>query len=274
MKPTNTRLPSHTYKKTSEPDICNICLKSAELTLDHVPPEGALPVSHARVRPLFDRADRPRLSQSGVKFRTICRTCNGDLLGSNYDKALLEMCKQARRLHRNASLLVQTPYIEIDPGKVVRSIFGHLLAAKDHTPHSRADELMRAFVMDPTSTDLGGLRVLHWAHPDRSIRLARDTVVVGFDGPQLGMVRCDILVWYPLGFLVCDSIPNRMSRRPPLNMPEMNDYVGQSTPVQVPLRALASGVFEGWWNRTGKVTGAPGETAYQAEHPLRVEVEK
>jgi hypothetical protein len=156
---------------------------------------------------------------------------------------------------------------------VVRSIFGHLLAAKDHTPHSKADELMRAFFMDPVSTDLGNLNVLYWAHPDRSIRMARDTVIVDFDGPNLEMIRCDMLVWYPLGFLVCDSIPVRMSYRPPFSMPHMNDYLGQSTPVQTPLRALASGVFEEWWNRTGKVTGEPGETAYQAEHPLRVEIE-
>lgn len=270
---TKNLLPRHIFEKASESDICNICLRSAKLTLDHVPPEAALPVSHTWVRPLFDRANRPKISQSGVQFRTLCHTCNGDLLGSNYDKALIEMCKQARRLHRNAHLIHQLPHVEINPGKVVRSIFGHLLAAKDHTPHSRADELMRAFFMDPASTDLGDLNVLFWAHPDRSIRMARDTVVVDFDGPELGMVRCDMLVWYPLGFLVCDHIPFRMSRRPPLNMPHMNDHLGQSTPVQVPLRALASGVFEDWWNRTGKVTGAPGETAYQAEHPLRVELE-
>lgn len=274
MNYVKSQLPLHTYKKASEPDICNICLKPAKLTLDHVPPEAALPVSHARVRPLFARADRPRNSQSGVKFRTLCGICNGDRLGGDYDKALLEMCTQARRLHRNSHLLSRMPYVEIAPGRVVRSLFGHLLAAKDHTPHSKADELMRAFFLDPASTDLGGLNVLYWAHPDRSVRMARDTVSVDFDGPQLGMVRCDMLVWYPLGFLVCDSIPVRMSLQPPLNMPLMNDYLGQPTPVQVPLRALASGVFEGWWNRTGKVAGAPAETAYQADHPLRVEVEK
>lgn len=133
---------------------------------------------------------------------------------------------------------------------------------------------MRAFFLDPASIDLGGLNVLYWAHPDRSIRMARDTVIVDFDGPKAEMVRCDMLVWYPLGFLVCDSIPSQMSSRPPLNMPHMNAYLGQPAPAQVPLRALASGVFEGWWNRTGKVTGAPGETAYQAEHPLRIEIEE
>lgn len=273
MKYPNTCLPPHTFKKTSEQDICNICLKSAKLTLDHVPPEATLPVPRARVRPLFARADRPRYSQSGVKFRTLCGTCNGDRLGGDYDKALLEMCKQARRLHRNVHLIRQLPYVEIDPGKVIRSIFGHLLAAKDHTPRSRADDLMRRFFMDPASTDLVGLNVLYWAHPDRSIRMCRDTVVVDFDGSQIEMVRCDMLIWYPLGFLVCDSIPVRMSYRPPLNMPHMDEYLSQPGVTQVPLRALASGVFERWWNRTGKVTGAPGETAYQAEHPLSVEVE-
>lgn len=134
MNPPNTQLPPHSFKKTSEPDICNVCLKTTKLTFDHVPPEAALPVSHAKVRPLFARADRPRYSQSGVKFRTLCGRCNGDRLGGDYDKALLEMCKQARRLHRNAHLIRQLPHVEIDPGKVVRSIFGHMLAAKDHTP--------------------------------------------------------------------------------------------------------------------------------------------
>jgi len=268
------KLPPHTYKKISEPDICNICLSPAKLTLDHVPPRSALPVAHAKVQPLFRHSGRHRLSQGGVKFRTLCQVCNGERLGTDYDKALLEMVRQARRLHRNSSLLVQTPSIEIDPGKVVRAVFGHLLAAKDHTPRSRADEQMRAFFMDRTSVDPGDLNILYWAHPDRSIRMARDTVVIDFDGPQeTQQLRLDMLVWYPVGFIVCDRIPSHMSSRPPLNMPHMNHHLGQRV-AHVPLRALASGVLEAWLNRTGKVTGAPATTAYQAEHPRRIELEK
>lgn len=268
------RLPRHTFKKNSEPDICNICLRTEKLTWDHVPPKTALPVAQTMVRPLFRGVSRAKHSQSGVKFLTLCRSCNGERLGGDYDKALVAMCRQARRLHRNASLLVQMPYVEIDSGKVVRSIFGHMLAAKDHTPRSGADEVMREFFMDPALKVLEKLNVLYWAHPDRSVRLARETVVIDFDGPETEMLRCDMLIWYPLGFVVCDRIPPRMSSRPPLNMPHMNDYLGHPSPMQVPLRALASGVFEGWFNRTGKLTGAPEQTAYQAEHPRKVEIEK
>jgi len=144
-------------------------------------------------------------------------------------------------------------------------VLGHLLAAKDHTPRSRADDDMRAFFMDPSSTTLNGLRVMYWAHPDRSIRVMRDTVIVQFDQPQLDMVRCDMLVWYPLGFLVCD--------RPMFNMPCLDDFIGHVDRAMVPLRALASGVLERWLNQVGMVTGAPSDSAYQADHPHKPEIE-
>ena len=255
------RVPSHAiYEKSSERNICNICLKSATLTLDHVPPKAALPVRQVHVKPLFNRADRSVFSQSGVKYRTLCVTCNRDRLGQSFDKALIAMCKQASRLHRNSALLVQQPTVEIDPGQVLRSVLGHMLAAKDHTPRTKADEQMRAFFMDPASTDLGDLHVFYWAHPDRSIRMMRDTAVLEF-GSSIEVVWCDLLVWYPIGFLVCDKLAYEMSC--------MNDYLGKPYPTLVPLRALASGVLERWFNRTGKVIGEPGESAFLAEHSCR-----
>ena len=261
-------VPRHAiFEKTSERDICNICLQRQPLTLDHVPPKSTLPVRQVLVKPFFQQKDRrPVGSQSGVKYRTLCRTCNGDRLGRIYDPALIAMCSQARRLHRNRHSITQQPFIEVDASKVIRSVLGHLLAAEVQTPRSRAADDMRAFIMDPSLSTLNGLRVMYWAHPDRSIRVMRETVIVQFGQPQLDMVRCDMLVWYPLGFLVCD--------RPVFDMPCLDDYlVGNGGRVMVPLRALASGALERWMNQVGRVTGGPSDSAYQADHPHKPEIE-
>jgi len=251
------------FEKTSEPDICNICLQNQQtrLTLDHVPPKSTLPMPQAFVRPLFQKPNRPVYTQGGARYRTLCHACNEGLLGRRYDTALKEMCTQARRLHRNAHLITQQPVVEVAAGEVLRSVLGHLLAAKDHTPRSQADDKMRAFVLDPTSTNLSGLRIQYWAHPDRSIRVIRDFALV-----TKGMAtRCDMLVWYPLGFLVCDS--------PVLDMPCLDDYLGSRIPVRVPLRALASGVLERWLESTIIITGQAESSAYQASHPRKPEIE-
>ncbi len=268
------RIPANAiYEKTSEKDICNICLRlqSEELTRDHVPPLSSLrdeddrrgrrrDIGRVSIEPLFSRADRPQYSQCGIRYKTICAICNNDRLGRDYDPALIEMCRQADRLHRSHRLLIRPPCVEIDPGKVLRAIFGHLLAAKTTTPRTMPEEQMRAFFSDPASTDLGELRVLYWAHPDKSIRLMRSTYLFDFE-TRTGSF-CDLLIWYPLGFLVCD--------KPPFDMVSLDHYVGLPNPTQVPLRALASGVFERWFNRMAKVTDGDEDVAIRADGPRRL----
>ena len=60
---------------------CNICGKLGNLTEDHVPPKGSITPEKVGVRSLVQTMKAVdsrigQLFQNGVKFRTLCSTCN------------------------------------------------------------------------------------------------------------------------------------------------------------------------------------------------------
>ena len=74
---------------------CNICGEEKKLTSDHVPPKGVnrftrmeLHSVSGALNALEGKKKKFRQFQNGVKFRSLCRDCNGGLLGKKYDPAL------------------------------------------------------------------------------------------------------------------------------------------------------------------------------------------
>lgn len=70
---------------------CNICMKEAKLTWDHVPPKARYSITPAIQQTLFQnmssRSGNVRLfseTQNSVKFRTLCSSCNNSFLGKNF----------------------------------------------------------------------------------------------------------------------------------------------------------------------------------------------
>src|SRR4051812_3967694 len=102
---------------------CNICCLPSKLTWDHVPPQGSTTLRRAETNSLIDifrktsdgqRAKyhlqegkelpktRGRITQNGVKFKTLCSVCNNKLLGARYDREIKHISKVARALIRTA----------------------------------------------------------------------------------------------------------------------------------------------------------------------------
>lgn len=72
-------------RKRSQFDYCNICGKKKNLTWNHVPPKATGNNSEI-IANRFDEGlpksnKYQKKYQSGIKFRTICEKCNGNLLG-------------------------------------------------------------------------------------------------------------------------------------------------------------------------------------------------
>jgi hypothetical protein len=82
----------------SKEGYCNICNKFTELTEDHVPPKGCIGINKKDVQVLTKylacEEIKPRLFQSGLKFRTICSNCNKILLGQEYDPELIQLSRE------------------------------------------------------------------------------------------------------------------------------------------------------------------------------------
>ena len=73
--------------------ICNICRQKHNLTYDHIPPQCCGNDKAVIARRIYaDELVAQQVdsrSHNGFKYRTLCRTCNGNLIGG-WDAALGE----------------------------------------------------------------------------------------------------------------------------------------------------------------------------------------
>jgi hypothetical protein len=100
----DTMAPSRIQTHGPRVGRCNICGTSGPLTEDHTPPKGCYPPTAVELHSVVTRLNRdadgagkPRLSQNGVKFRTLCGRCNNGLLGSDYDPPLIRFVGTLRQ---------------------------------------------------------------------------------------------------------------------------------------------------------------------------------
>ncbi len=181
-------------RKRNEIDNCNICGKKTKLTWDHVPPKSVKIGNGAYVNNLFSecmptQTKYMRHYQNGIKYRTICQKCNGELL-SRYDKAYAEFIKQldVRLLEMSQDVLFGrneypiSTIIEFDVqiNKIIRSILGHFMAMKEYyDTDTIVDNYLRYYFMDD-SVKLGNLNLYTWFYPYCTIVNVRDVVVKGY----------------------------------------------------------------------------------------------
>lgn len=105
---------------------CNICGSHGQLTEDHIPPKGALRITQMEMVHLIQVLSAPgsmsrgRLSQDGVKFRTLCGRCNNDLLGSRYDPELIRLVNSVGTILKSSLQLPPRMNVPVVPQKVMR----------------------------------------------------------------------------------------------------------------------------------------------------------
>ena len=132
-------------QKRSQIDNCNICGRFTKLTWDHIPPKSVKIGDCAYADTLFAEKDMPskdrhmKRYQNGVKYRTICQKCNGELL-SKYDKVYAEF---VGRVHDTIDIMTQEVLdgeksydlssvigIDVQINKILRCVLGHFMAMK------------------------------------------------------------------------------------------------------------------------------------------------
>lgn len=153
-----------------ERGICNICGEMGKLTEDHIPPKGVPRVGQVYLSNLVESlgAEKAgkgsRLFQNGVKYRSICRVCNGDLLGAAYDPHLISFCRAVETTFRERLYLPQD--FEVKQNRLFRSVIGHLLAhgvglhRTGPFPSSKTD-----YFLDPKMSFPSDLRLYCWVYP-------------------------------------------------------------------------------------------------------------
>ena len=242
---------------------CNICMKEAKLTWDHVPPKACYSITPAIQQTLFQnmssRAGNARRfseTQNSVKFRTLCSSCNNSLLGKKYDPVLKRFVTSILQISHTDLELPTMITIKTQPLALARAICGHLLAAKGDLENTEYDKIMREFFLDTEQHKPRGMNISYWYYPYESIVLIRDIVMPlirgRINGPIAGF---SILKFFPVAFLITDAdryeglpnlpmkngmntddeldIPLNLARIPHERWPEMvedgNFYVGGKT---------------------------------------------
>jgi hypothetical protein len=127
------------------PGFCVICGQHGDLTRDHVPPQGCIRISNKILSRLTMEAGsgegqrNTKLIQGGLKFKTLCGRCNGELLGLRFDPELKHLVDSMNTGIQEVAAIVVLPRIvrvEANLHLVARSVIGHVLAS-----HSVSDTM-------------------------------------------------------------------------------------------------------------------------------------
>jgi hypothetical protein len=192
--------------------ICNICGCNSQLTEDHIPPKGLLKPTQVEMLHLceslkLEKFKKPhRLSQNGLKFRTLCANCNNNLLGSQNDPSLIAFANEAKSLLKSRIYLPDSISVEVKPNRLCRSVVGHLLAAQldGHRIGTTVNSLTDYF-LQPTANLPCDIEIYYWLYP------YSDQVIV----PGAGWIRdlgssfavISVIKFFPLAFLIISDKP-------------------------------------------------------------------
>jgi hypothetical protein len=201
-----------------------------------VPPKGSCRPRRVDLRSLASALESdPRLRikrhmQDGVKFGTLCETCNTQRLGKDSDPELNVLSQSvADYLHPLLDRRLVLPsrhVLEARTNRVARAVLGHLLAAEVRQGQGKPQDrpmlrAMRDFVLDQSGALPESLAIYYWLFPARFQVILRG---VGICFPS-GTVVADFLKYFPLAFMVAFKAPPFRFARLPAERGE--DFVGR-----------------------------------------------
>lgn len=187
---------------------CNICLNDSELTFDHIPPQGSTEIKTIEQENIFHRLTQKErkfnISQNGVKYRTICSVCNNDKLGTRLDPILNNFSQSISLFLKSNLILPNFIEIETRPTALIRTIIGHLLAAKIDIGESEIDKLMRSFVFDYNLIIPRDINIFYWIFPYENTIILRDFAMPAIRNNFREIGIFSVLKYFPIAFLLTD----------------------------------------------------------------------
>ncbi|GED60812.1 hypothetical protein ABER61_24240 [Brevibacillus formosus] len=240
--------------KREKIDRCNICSQIAQLTWDHVPPQGGYKVTEVEqesiIQYLTGGAKKSyTFSQNGVKYRSICGSCNNGLLGSRFDTVLNEFTTDIMLMVKTS---IQLPKgiirVKTRPGLLAKAVIGHMLSASGEYGESKFDDRFRKYVLDDSLISPEGLRIFYWIYPYSSIKIIRDVGMPKYRGSwedfKRGIGIFSIMKYFPIGFIVSDVEKYE-------GLEELTQYCGSNLSDEAFIRINLHDVREEYWPEVG-----------------------
>lgn len=201
-------------KRKNKVDYCNICGKILPLTWDHVPPEFCFndgKVKYNSMMDFYNKEHRKDISQNGIKFRTLCSNCNNTILGRNYDVEFKKLVDCLYDIYITPGEMAQYVILQgLKVNKIVRSIVGHLLAAREDFNNKKLENDLRSFLLDESFLPPKDFKLLYYTYPYNTVMIIRDVVPVKIGNPEYkvpnSLLSC--LNTFPLAFILvnkCDD---------------------------------------------------------------------
>lgn len=184
-------------QKTPVDNICNICLNPRNLTEDHVPPQcmGNNLLTHYinYFNYLLTKDIQYKgISQNGIKYKTICDSCNNDKL-KLYDDELNNLYSSFRNASISNKISIR---LRIKPNKIIRGILGHFLSAKTSHERTASEEIFADAIDNPNSPISAQLGFYIAPYLSDQIRIIRDMLING------AQVSINAIKIKPLAFIV------------------------------------------------------------------------
>jgi hypothetical protein len=227
------------YKKTKREKVgrCNICLKTKKLTWDHVPPKGCSNYKRVEISSFFEKLagrnnnDSLLISQNGLKYRTICKDCNS-LLGDKYDDELNKLVNTIIKYISSNLILPPMIKLKVIPLPIIKSVVGHILAAKKQLDEVKYDNTLRDFVLDENATIPDKVNLFYWIYPFENTIVMRDFMMPAERGGDFGnCVFFQLLKFFPIAFLITEI--DRYQELPSLTKPF--GKIDMKTEIEIPI---------------------------------------
>lgn len=205
----------YTKIKRNQIDRCNICGKIATLTWDHVPPKSCYNNGPIKYNKFYEGVPDDKYEgkfQSGIRFRSLCETCNNDLLGAKYDPELQKITSEVSRLINSSIILPEIVHYECNMNKIARAVCGHLIAAVNEYSDGLLYNELRDFLCNETALPPLNRKLLFRIYPHSTVIVNQGfTIRNVLKNKKLGDFptgTCIMVSCYPIAYVLCEDDGN------------------------------------------------------------------
>lgn len=194
--------------KRNKIDICNICKEKKPLSWDHVPPKGGIKLSSVEIKEVFQllsgrEESSIKISQNGVKYRTICSECNS-IIGTEFDPTLNNLNKSIINYIQSKDVLPKHFFARVKPIRLMKCILAHLVTAKINIDEVVTDQKIRESIFS-SNTIPEGIHIHYWVYPFDCTVILRDFALPIRPRDFSNCTIANVIKYFPIGFIISDS---------------------------------------------------------------------
>ena len=227
---------------------CNICGSIGKLTEDHSPPKSCVRPKAVQIRHIISLLadqgvqEKGRISQNGLKFRTLCHRCNNELLGLRYDPALAEFTNRASHVLSSSLRLPTVINVRGRPQLIMRAVFGHLAAqGVERYRKGPETEVLRDAFLDPVIPLPENVRFYYWPFPHHGCVIFRDAGYL--DIPTGNVAVIWLMKFFPLSFMMSWED----TERPFFRLPCLSNWRVSDPEQEIELPLQLKGIPHRYW---------------------------